>query len=254
MLAVSRHGLVAQPHRVTNAPPPTRERPRDLDGWPRTARGMLRALRREVQGAAQRGIDWREVVTSLRADTGALWQSLPMRERARFLAHVRPYWEIHRHRAAPVTADGFAKLIASGRLILRAGHVLGYRGDRGGGVDVRFRPRGSARVDLLRVARVVNCTGPQTDLRRVREPLVRSLLAAGLARPEPLGLGLDVTDDGAVLDATGRTNRRLFAVGPLCKGRAWEMTAVPELRGAAARLGHELGCELATASTRRPGA
>jgi hypothetical protein len=31
------------------------------------------------------------------------------------------------------------------------------------------------------------------------------------------------------------------------------MTAVPELRGAAARLAHELGCALAAASTRRAG-
>jgi len=52
----------------------------------------------------------------------------------------------------------------------------------------------------------------------------------GLARPDELSLGLDVTDDGNVLDAQGTASDFLYVVGPLRRGRLWETTAVPEIR------------------------
>jgi uncharacterized NAD(P)/FAD-binding protein YdhS len=51
-----------------------------------------------------------------------------------------------------------------------------------------------------------------------------------LARPDELSLGLDVSDDGAVLDAEGTPSDFLYALGPLRKGNLWETIAVPEIR------------------------
>ncbi len=80
------------------------------------------------------------------------------------------------------------------------------------------------------MARVVNCSGPGADYDRIQEPLIRSLLAEGAVRPDPLRLGLDVTGNCALLDRNGAISRRLFAVGPITKGTFWEMTAVPDIR------------------------
>ena len=77
----------------------------------------------------------------------------------------------------------------------------------------------------------VNCTGPDTNLARVRDPLVQSLRAAGLIRPDELGLGLDTDESGGLVGADGSVGDDLLCVGPLRKGRLWENTAVPELRG-----------------------
>jgi uncharacterized NAD(P)/FAD-binding protein YdhS len=88
----------------------------------------------------------------------------------------------------------------------------------------------------IRVARVINCTGPDTDLSRVDEPLIVSLRNDGLIRPDALGLGLDSDDAGTIVDAQGRARAGLRIVGPLRKGRLWENTAVPELRGEAERM------------------
>lgn len=59
---------------------------------------------------------------------------------------------------------------------------------------------------------------------------MRSLLDRGLARPDELRLGLDVTEGGAVIAADGTPSPRLLAFGPVAKAPFWEMTAVPELR------------------------
>ena len=92
----------------------------------------------------------------------------------------------------------------------------------------------------LEVGKVINCTGPNTDLAEVRDPLVRGLRDAGLIRPDALGLGLDTDEDGRLLDAAGRPSERLSLAGPLRKGLLWEHTAVPELRVEAERLARRL--------------
>lgn len=235
--AISRRGLLPQAHRVSMLPPVPHARPTDLDAWPRTARGLLHAVRREVARAAGHGADWREVITSLRHDTPALWQSLPTIERERFLRHVRPFWETHRHRAAPETANAIAELLAVGKLAVHTGRVVAVHEDAAG-VDVTLGLRGGPA--RLRVARVINCTGPQTDLRRIDDPLVRALLDAGQVRPDALGLGLDTDAEAAVIAADGHAQPRLSLVGPLRKGRLWENTAVPELRGEAKALAQRL--------------
>ena len=92
-------------------------------------------------------------------------------------------------------------------------------------------------VDTLRlpVDRVVDCSGPRSALSEIDSPLLRQLLASGQIRADPLGLGLDVTDDGSVVNAGGKSGA-LYAIGPVTKGAFWEITAVPDLRNACAAL------------------
>src|SRR5258705_5940103 len=73
-----------------------------------------------------------------------------------------------------------------------------------------------------------------------RDPLVRDLLARGLARPGPLGLGFDAGERGALIGADGRPSTVLFTLGPPLKGLFWETTAAPEIREAAASLAARL--------------
>ena len=71
-------------------------------------------------------------------------------------------------------------------------------------------------------------------------PLVAQLLAEGMARVDPLGIGLDVDDDCALIDAGGRASDRLFAVGPMSQAAFWEAIAVPDIRPQAAALARRL--------------
>jgi uncharacterized NAD(P)/FAD-binding protein YdhS len=108
-------------------------------------------------------------------------------------------------------------------------------------VDVAARRGGHWSTD---VARVINCTGPAVNVNRLNDPLVASLLAGGLVRPDALNLGLATTAEGRLVDASGSPTERLFTLGPMRRGELWETTAVPDIRAQAARLGEVLLGEL----------
>src|SRR6202044_1471647 len=99
-----------------------------------------------------------------------------------------------------------------------------------GGVEVTYRARESGQLQRLRVDRVINCTGPESDCRKADDPLLTNLMRQKLARPDPLFLGLDVSPDGALIDGYGDVSDLLYAIGPVRKGGLWETIAVPELR------------------------
>jgi len=232
--AVSRRGLLPTAHRPGGAAPYRPAQSLTSVFWERTALGLLRALRREVRAAEASGVDWREVINGLRPITADLWGSLSIEERKRFLTHLRPYWDTHRHRTATEVGDQVKALLAEGVLTVHAGRVESLR-DTGDGVDATIRRRGSTAATESRVQVAVNCTGPESDLRRWNDPLVNSLLKRRLARLDPLGLGLDTASDGRLITAEGSPVEGLLAVGALRRGALWESTAVPELRGQAAR-------------------
>jgi uncharacterized NAD(P)/FAD-binding protein YdhS len=113
--------------------------------------------------------------------------------------------------------------------------VQGSGDSRCGEVQVEVALRRGGRL-AIRAARVFDCRGPATDVAGTRDPLVRHLVALGLARPDPLALGFDTDDDGALVDREGRPEPRLLLAGPLRRGRLWEHTAVAELRREAPRI------------------
>ncbi|HET9640074.1 MAG TPA: FAD/NAD(P)-binding protein [Allosphingosinicella sp.] len=211
ILAASRRGLVPRPHLSPAAAP--------LD-WEPPAR--LAALVRAVRARTP----WRASVDGLRPHSIALWQGLTDTEKRRFLRHLRPWWDVHRHRIAPRVAARIEAMRASGRLEVAAGRVARVEGDE---VTIAWRGGGELR---RRFDALVNCTGPEGDISRIRDPLIRGLLAGGRARPDALGLGLAVDPDSRV-EGSG-PSPALYALGPLTKGAFWEIVAVPDIRGQAA--------------------
>lgn len=222
IVALSRRGVA--PHRHEGPPGPA-----GAPVAPAALSQRLWGFRRRAAG------DWRAAFDGLRVHTPALWRGLPPPERARFLRHLRPYWEAHRHRLAPAAADRFDAWRASGALTVAAGTLEGA--DRHA---VTWRVRGETVKRRLAEAVLINCTGAQTDIAAHPSPLIASLLRGGEARPDPLRLGLDTTMGGALIGGDGAARGDLFAIGPLTRPALWEATAVPDLRGQAAALAERL--------------
>lgn len=223
---VSRQGLLPFPHVaqqstawVTN--PPEGEV---------TADSLAELFLTQVDAASRQGVGWRAVVDGLRAPTQGLWRRLSLDERRRFLEVYDRYWEVRRHRMAPEVAERLDRYRDEGRLELRAGGLDAVRDD-GARAEVRLGDGTTIRADA-----VVNCTGPDTDVSRSHDPLLRSLGERGLVRPDPLALGLDTTLDGSLVGAGGVVVPGLYAVGPSRKGTLWESTAIPEIRTQAAEV------------------
>ncbi len=219
IVALSRRGL--RPHRHIDGLP--RPQPVLAKPAPELA-DLVRWARRGAQGQ-----DWRLVVDSIRPITQMMWASADAKKRARFLRHLRPFWDVHRHRLAPQIADRIDTLVASGRLRFRAGKIAGVVTEPEA-LAVEWRPRGEHGTVITRAARMINCTGPQGDLLRSSDPLVQRLLKAGRIRPDALRLGLDIDRDGHVLDAAGATSEHILAIGPMTRGDLWEVVAVPDIR------------------------
>jgi uncharacterized NAD(P)/FAD-binding protein YdhS len=237
--AISRRGLLAQPHRAQAHPPTYENFPGDMHGRPATVLSYLRAVRSEIAAHSATGGDWRDVIASLRPATPALWKALSESERARFVRHLLPFWDVHRHRAAPDAAAATAQLMRDGRLIVTAGRIIAF--DEGASsVKVTWRPRGAAQPQHREFTRVINCTGPSSNLASAGEPLVDKLIERGVLTTDSLRLGVRVSRDGALIAADGNASDVIFYVGPLLRAEYWEATAVPELRVHAARLATHL--------------
>jgi uncharacterized NAD(P)/FAD-binding protein YdhS len=245
VIALSRHGLVPQDHRLGGAPAvPVVPAPSAS-----TLRELVREVREQLRLAELAGDDWRDVLNSLRRHTPAMWRGLPLPDRRRFLRHLSRRWEVHRHRMAPEVRVAVEGMLSSGSLQIIAGSLLEATAEREG-VTVRYRPRGSS-IDhhqTVRVGTVVNCTGPNESVRGRSDALLRSLMDSGEVTPHPLDLGLACREDGALYARTGEVTPGLWTIGPLRRGESWETTAVPEIRAQASHLAAAIGERIRTRS------
>src|SRR4051794_14080799 len=200
----------------------------DVTDWSRDLRGLRRDIARHVVGVARAGGDWRPAIDGLRFQVSTLWQRLDEQDRAEFLALDAGAWNVARHRMAPSSAVLIRELRAVGRLSVDAAEV----------VDASPLPRGGVAVVLSdgtrrEVGWVVNCTGPQSDVRLLGNPLLADLLrprpVAALATTATAGMGLR-TEHGRLVDSAGSTDAPVWTLGALRRGELFESTAVPEIR------------------------
>jgi uncharacterized NAD(P)/FAD-binding protein YdhS len=242
IVALSRRGLAPQSHGSLESDDPAEWQAQRL-------RALRRKLCRRGRNRVESGGDWREVVNALRGKTQELWRGLNQREQNAFLRHLAPYWESHRHRIAPEVAGRIQTMIQAGQLRIMAGKIVNIAtdGQVAAPVHISVRPRGSGRnTVILRADAVVNCTGPETNIARSTDPLLQSMLRDGLIRPDAHRLGLDVADDGGLINAVGEVSEKLFTLGPTTRGRWYEIVAVPDIR----RQSHALAQRLLVPSAR----
>ena len=204
---------------------------------------LLRWLRDRVERTEAEGGDWRSVIDAVRPFTQKLWQTLPLTSRRRFLEHLRAWWDVHRHRMAPEIGTHLHKLIARGRLQIVAGKICAVE-PSGPRSIVRYRRRGAQATETMRVAKIIECRGVVTNPLDTTNPVLVSLFRQGRLRADPLRIGIDVSDDCAIVAASGEISQRLFAIGPLTRAAFWEIVAVPDIRVQCAQLAQRITTQL----------
>jgi uncharacterized NAD(P)/FAD-binding protein YdhS len=224
LTALSSRGLLSLPHRpvkplvIAAGEVPFGAELSELTAW----------LRRLTRTTTSEGGDWRSAIDALRAHTQRLWRSMSLIQRRRFLRHARAYWDVHRHRMAPDVEEQIATLRAAGRLEIVAGRIVRAR-QAETGIEVEIARRGGG-GEIRKFARLIDCTGLANDPRRSENPLIRALLARGAVRIDPLGIGLYIDEDYALIDASLQRSRRVRALGPLARAAFWECIAIPDIR------------------------
>jgi uncharacterized NAD(P)/FAD-binding protein YdhS len=225
IIAVSRHGIVANRH-DDYTPLSSAAVPSDT---PTTCLAYLRALRAAISG----GSDWRAAFDSLRETTNELWVRLPIEEKKRFRRHLQRRWDVVRHRMAPAIADAIEAELRSGTLEVLKGSLKSIDASLAGAcITIRAHDDDKS----FFADRVINCTGPTIDYRRVPLTLLQNLFNRGLVTSGALGGGFHCSRDGAVIDAEGHASQIIFNLGPGRLGDLLESIAIPEIRQQAVEL------------------
>jgi uncharacterized NAD(P)/FAD-binding protein YdhS len=90
---ISPHGQLPQPHAAKGVVPREISLPRS-----KRVSGLTGSVAIACAAAEVYGTPWQAIINGLRSSLQDIWQSLSVDEQARFLRHVRPLWDAHRHR------------------------------------------------------------------------------------------------------------------------------------------------------------
>jgi uncharacterized NAD(P)/FAD-binding protein YdhS len=227
--AVSRRGLRSQPHAAEQTEPFGDF----IEDPERTTLALLRRARRVIADAAREGLSWHPVLDQLRLQGIDIWRALPLDERTKLIRHLRPFWDTYRFRIAPQVDDIIKRRISNGTLTISAASIRASAdqedGVTGKDLAVDLRPRRSRNWERAAFDAIVIATGPAHGSVFATNPLLAQVGDAGLARPDPLGLGIDVDLGGHAIGRDGAVTETLFVAGPLARGTFGELMGAPDL-------------------------
>ncbi|MET0387702.1 MAG: FAD-dependent oxidoreductase [Polyangiales bacterium] len=221
IVVTSRHGLLPRPHAEQ---PGCFALPPHLLPAPSRLRALISWTRALTRLAADGGVPWQHVMEALRPHTPQIWQALPIGEQRRFVRHARVYWEVLRHRAPRDLLDEVARVQALGQLSVARGRLTACHAAPDA-LHVTLAGRRSP-PRQLKFDAIVPCLGPSLNMVD-DSPLLAALVQGGHARLCENGLGLATAEHGSVVDAAGRPQPDLFALGVLCRAERWETTSAP---------------------------
>ncbi len=224
--AFSRRGLLSRQREVMPTQPFG-----DFKTQPnRTALALLQHVRRTIRQAATAFSCWEAVMERIRAEGMEIWAALPDAERARFLRHLRVFWDAHRYQLAPQPAAILHGKCADGSLRFRAARLRSAAWEDGC-FQIALRERGAAenKTQTESFDAVVNCTGPDHANVLASNPALASLTQAGLVTADAFGLGMRTDTSGRAIGLNGVRNERLFVGGPLARAAFGELMGVPQV-------------------------
>ena len=189
-----------------------------------------------IRKLKKEGISPEPVVSTLRPLLQNLWRNFSLQEKQLFLSRFRHLWGVIRHRIAPELYNELNRLKTEKKLMVMAGRVMNLT-DEGSYVTVSFREKKSQEVQSLKVGRVINCTGPETNVLKLKNNFLTRCFQADLIAQDDLKLGICAnTETFQVINSKGEINSRIFTLGPNLRGELWESTAVNEIRSQAERI------------------
>lgn len=227
--ALSRRGLVPLRHTQWQG----LEKLED-EALPQQIKPLFSQLREITKKKAKQGTDWRFVINGFRLQFPALWKNANNTEKKRFLRHVLPYWNIHRHRVHDGIADLLENLEKKGQLNIISGRILHAEKN-----VLTIKQRTQKNPINYPVDWLINCMGPSMQL-DTQNLLVKSLLQNNLATLDALNLGFLISENFAFIDSSGKLSTQYYSLGPPTKGVNWTCTSVPEIRRSCTHLAKHL--------------
>jgi uncharacterized NAD(P)/FAD-binding protein YdhS len=182
------------------------------------------------------------VIDSFRPHTQNLWQSFNVNEKQQFIKYINTHWGSARHRLPAKVQHLIEKLREEEQLITHSGHISQISEGQDC-LNVTLNSKGQ--LKHLSVQRIINCTGPETHIKRPGNNLLNNLYEKGLISPGPCNIGINTCPkNGRIINSNHVQKTNLFVIGSNLKGILWESTAIPELRVQAKKLAQHILSEI----------
>lgn len=191
---------------------------------------LVSLFNKHIKKIRRLGISAGPVIDSIRPYSQKIWQLFTLEEKKKFLSKFRHIWGVARHRLPVLIFDMIERLRINGQLEVYKGKLLDIT-EKENRVMVTFYNAKKHCNETLFVQRVINCTGPETNIYKTTNPLLRKLAEKKTISSDPLQLGIN-TDISTyrIINIEGKKNLHFFTLGSNLKGMLWETIAVPELR------------------------
>ena len=207
---------------------------------------IFQIVRKHLKIAESKNNSWIGVVDSLRPHVQELWITLSKKDKQQFISHIRHIWGVARHRLPITTHKELMDLKTKGQLEIIGGRIIHFDSAQcdnkltNGIVNVSIQLRGSSKKRDLSVSRVINCTGPQSNYKELKEEFIQNLLAKRIIISNELKMGIETDINGQVHQEDGKTSTDIYAIGSLLRGVLWETTAVPEISKQAEQIAKQI--------------
>ncbi|TXH26572.1 MAG: hypothetical protein E6Q96_07685 [Cyclobacteriaceae bacterium] len=185
---------------------------------------LLANIRRYYRIHQKNGLDWRDLIDRIRAHAPELWKGLNETSKKRFIRHLKPYWEIHRHRAPKNVLELIDRATREGRFKLLKGSIQRVEAK---GHQLSVQLASNSGVSTLITDYLLNSSGLQQDIALTSDPLLQKLLERQYMIPDHTRLGIQTDDSGALISAEGKRN--IFTLGALRRASEFECTAAKEI-------------------------
>lgn len=192
---------------------------------------LLKAVRQTIKSNPD--THWSLIVDALRVYVPEIWSYWDLSQKKLFLKRLRPFWEISRHRIPEKSLTLLTDLQHADKLSVIKGEVLEINRTNLG-FDTLYR-NGNAREKKL-FHKIINCTGPESNYRKIKFPVIDNLINEYNIVPDALNLGILCGGDGKMMNESGQPIDGLWCIGPMRKAVLWETTALREIRLQACKL------------------
>lgn len=196
---------------------------------------LFRSIKTFYLTHKSKGLDWRDLIDRVRNQVPQLWKALNAASKKSFIRHLKPYWEIHRHRAPKQVLDVVDQAMREGRFTLLKGKIHEVTTDSN---CLIIKLNNSNGTYDIRANYLLNSSGLQHNISLTSDPLLRNLLERGYMIPDSNKLGVETDEQGAFQCTVGEKN--IFTLGALRRAAVFECTAAREIGEQAFQISQKL--------------
>lgn len=201
---------------------------------------LVNLVNKHIKTVREHGVSAEPIIDSLRPHSQKIWQSFSDKEKKLFMSRLRHLWGVARHRIPLHSHDKIQQLRIDGKLHIISGKIIDIN-ESTESIIVQYFGKKENEIKEINVSRIINCTGPETDLMSIDKSFLKNCLLNGVLAQDKLKLGIRAdTKTFKIINSDGTPHSNLFTIGSNLKGELWESTAVNELRKQAEKLAEKL--------------